>query len=168
MEKPLGDAAGGGDDDHHHELRLQQQDLDADDRRGLERRRGHEREQSGHLREHLRGGLQRGLDLGPRRVQVERELRRLRCHPAEHLGRVIAIAGLGRHASGGGVRVREQPEPLELGELVADGRRGEAELRLLDQRLRAHRLTGRDVLLHHVAEQVTLAVRKHDPHCRTW
>src|SRR5581483_5106993 len=40
MEESLRDAPGGRDDDDHHELRLKQQDLGADDRRRLERRRG--------------------------------------------------------------------------------------------------------------------------------
>ena len=36
---------------------------------------------------------------------------------------VVAVAALGRHAPRGGVRMREQAERLELGELGADGRR---------------------------------------------
>ena len=35
----------------------------------------------------------------------------------------VALAGVGRHPAGGGVRVREQAARLELGELGADRRR---------------------------------------------
>ena len=51
----------------------------------------------------------------------------------------------------------EQPERLELGELAADGRRGDAEPRAVDDRLRADRLAGGDVLLDDPAEDVALA-----------
>ena len=60
--------------------------------------------------------------------------------------------------------MREQPEPLELGELAPDGRRRDAERRALDERLRADRLPGRDVLLDDVAENVPLPVGEQDLH----
>ena len=59
--------------------------LHSHDRRRLQRRRRHEREQTGHLREHLRRRLERVLDLGALGVQVERELgRRARLGPSSN------------------------------------------------------------------------------------
>ena len=54
--------------------------------------------------------------------------------------------------------MREQPEPLELGELVPHRRRRDAEPGPLDERLRPDRLPGRDVLLDDVAEDLALAL----------
>ena len=88
-----------------------------------ERRRRDEREQPRQLGEHLGGRLQRGVDLVPGGRQVEREAAGLRVEPLEQPVGVVAVAALGRDAAGRGVRVREQPEPLELGELAAHRRR---------------------------------------------
>ena len=60
---------------------------------------------------------------------------------------VEAVAGVGRHAAGAGVRMGQQAGHLELGEDVADGRAGHAEAVALDERLAADRLCGRDVFL---------------------
>ena len=60
---------------------------------------------------------------GARCRQLERELGRPRLLPREQPVDVDAVAGLGRHAPRRGVRVREQPEPLELRQLRAHGRR---------------------------------------------
>ena len=60
---------------------------------------------------------------------------------------VEAIAGVGRDAAGGGVRVGQQAVRLELGEDAADGRAGHAEAIALDERLAADRRRGRDVFL---------------------
>ena len=54
--------------------------------------------------------------------------------------------------------MREQAEPLELGELVADRRRRDVEAGTLDERLRADGLAGGDVLLHHPPQDVALAL----------
>ena len=157
VEEPLRHAARGGDHHDHHELRLQEQHLDVHDRRRLERRRGHEREQPRHLREHLRRRLQRRLDLAARRVQVERELGRLRREPVQQLVGVVAVAALGRHAAGGGVRMRQQAERLELGELGAHGRRRRGEPAALDERLRADGLATGNVRLDDAAQDFLLA-----------
>ena len=53
--------------------------------------------------------------------------------------------------------MREQPERLELGELAAHGRRRDAEPGALDERLRADRLAGRDVLLDDAPQDLALA-----------
>ena len=60
---------------------------------------------------------------------------------------VEAVAGVGRDAAGGGVRVGQQAVRLELGEDAADGRAGHAEAVALDERLAADRRRGRDVFL---------------------
>src|SRR5205085_10793429 len=56
----------------------------------------------------------------------------------------------------GGVRVREQPVCLELRQLVAHGRRRDAEAGALDEVPRTDRLAGGGVLLDHAREQVAL------------
>ena len=76
----------------------------------------------------------------------------------EHLLGVEAVAGFGRDPAGRGVRMREQAERLELGELAADGRRRDAEAGALDERLRADRLAGGDVLLDDPPKDVALAL----------
>ena len=78
-------------------------------------------------------------------------------HPREHLLGVEAVAGARRDAPGGGVRMGEEPERLELGELVANGGGREAEPGALDERLRADGLARRDVLLHDPPQDVALA-----------
>ena len=120
--------------------------------RGLERRRRDEREQPRHLRQHLGRRLQRRLDLGARRREIEREGGRLRLELAEQLVGVVAVTALGRHASRRRVRMREQAEVLELRELGADRRRRDAQVGALDERLRADRLPGADELLDDAAE----------------
>ena len=115
--------AGGRDDDDHHDVGLEEQHLDSPDGRRLERRRGHEREQARDARQHLRRGLERSVDLATNGGEIERERARPHLEPVEHAAGVQPVPALGRQPSGGRVRVREQPERLERGELVPDGRR---------------------------------------------
>src|SRR5581483_7360914 len=75
---------------------------------------------------------------------------------------VVAVALLGRHASRGGVRVRQQPERLELRQLRAHRRRRDGDAGALDERLRADRLAAGDVLLDNVAEDLLLTWRELD------
>ena len=65
---------------------------------------------------------------------------------------VQPVAGVGRHAAGRGVRMAEQAQRLQLGELVAHGRGRRVDGAGLDQRLGADRMAGRDVLAHHVRQ----------------
>ena len=81
--------------------------------------------------------------------------RRPRLGRREQLVDVQAVAGLGRHAPRRRVRMRQQPEPLELRELVPDGRGRHAEPGALDQRLRPDGLARRHVLLDDAAEDVS-------------
>ena len=154
------DAAGRRDDDDHDDGRLEQQHLRVPQRRRLQRRRRDEREQARHLREHLGRRLQRFRDLRVLARDAERELGPSRLRSGQERVDVEAVARLGGHAPGRGVRVREQAEALELGELVADGRRRDVEAGTLDERLRADGLAGGDVLLHHPPQDVALALRE--------
>ena len=155
-EAQVRDAARRRDQDDHHDLGLEQQHLDVAHRRRLERRRRDEREQPRHLRQHLGRRLERLLDLGARRGQPELEPGRAHLGPREQLVDVEPVARLGRHAARRGVRMGQQADPLELGQLVADGRRRHAEPGALDERLRADRLPGRHVLLDDEPEDVAL------------
>src|SRR5262249_1226021 len=83
--------------------------------------------------------------------EIEREGGRLRLEPSEQLVGVQAVPALCRNASRGRVRMREQAEVLELGELCADRRRRDAKVGALDERLRADRLSCAHELLAHAA-----------------
>src|SRR5204862_6157582 len=72
--------------------------------------------------------------------------------------RIEPVAPLGRDASRGRVRMRQQTAPLERRELVPDGRGRDVEVAALDQAFRPDGLPGRDVLLHHEAEDLPLAL----------
>ncbi len=156
LEEALGDAARRGDRHDHHHARLEHEHLDVADRRRLEARRRDEREQAGDLREHLRRRLQCGLDLAAHRGQVERKTRGPRFHGLEYLRRVEPVTGFGRDPPRRRVRMRQEPQRLELGQLVPDGRGGEGQPRARDERLRADGLAGRDVLGDDAAENLAL------------
>ena len=126
------------------------------DRRNLVGGRRDDGEQPRHLREHLRRRAQGLLDLGPGEREVEREDCGPRLRRREQVVDVEPVAGLGRHAPGRRVRVRQQAEPLELGELRAHGRRRDAQSGPLDEGLRADRLSGRHVLLDDAPQDVAL------------
>jgi hypothetical protein len=51
-----------------------------------------------------------------------------------------AVAQVGGHAPGAGVRMGEQPHPFECGQVIADGRRADAEIVAPDDAGAAHRL----------------------------
>ena len=165
--EPFRDRSGGSDHDHHDHVRLEQQHLDVPHRFRLQRRRRDEREQARRLGEHLGRRLQRRLDLPPRLGQVEIERRRLGLEPLEQRARVVAVAAVRRHPSRGGVRVRQQPDLLELGELAPDRGRRDVHARPLDQALRAHGLARRHVLLDDPDDDLPLALGELDLHvCR--
>ena len=128
--------------------------------RRLEGRRRYERDQARHLRERLGGGLECRLDLVPRRAEIERKNRRSRSLALEQAVDVVAVAPVRRNPARRGVRVREQPEPLELGKLVADGRRRDAYPRPLDEVLGADGLARGNVLLDDADQDLPLALRE--------
>ena len=159
-EDPLGDAAGGGDDHDHQHLGLEHQDLDVADRGGLDRRRGDDREQVGDLGERLGGHAHRLVDLAPHQLQAQVGGRRQRALGQQPVD-VVAVAGVGRRAAGRGVRVREQAELLEHGELVADRRGPAGDVGIGGEGLRSDGLPGRRVALDDLAQQELLAGRQH-------
>src|SRR5436190_11313413 len=77
---------------------------------------------------------------------------------AEQLVHVVAVALVGGHAAGRGVRVLEQPELLERGELGADRRRPPRHVGLLGEPLRPDGLAELDVALDDLAEDYRLAL----------
>ena len=110
-EHALRHAARRGDDHHHQHLRLQRQHLDVAQGGGGDRRRGDDRQQVRDLRERLGGDAHRLVDLAADERELELGLRLAarRQQPVDE----VAVAGVGRHAPGGGVRVREQTLLLE-------------------------------------------------------
>ena len=164
-EDALGDAARRRDDHDHQHLRLEQQDLDVADRRGVDRRRGDDREQVGDLRQRLRGEPHRLVDLAPGEREPERlALLGRRGQEPVH---VVAVAAVGRHAAGRCVRVREQPALLEDGELVADRRGAGDHVRIGCERLGADGLAGGREPVDHLREQQLLAWREHATESRS-
>src|SRR5439155_20322937 len=78
----------------------------------------------------------------------------------DELLRVQPVAALGRQPSCRRVRMRQEAERLELGELTAHGRRGHAQLAALDETLGADRLARRHVLLDDTPQNLPLSRRK--------
>ena len=136
---------------------MQLQHLDVTDDRDVDRGRRDEREQPGRLGERLGRLLERGLELVAHRREIERERCRAPLDRVDELLRVEVVAALGRHASRRRVRMRQQPEALELGQLAADGRGREIEAAPVDERLRAHGLTARHVLLDDEPQDLALS-----------
>ena len=105
-EDALGDVAVVGDRDDGDDPRLQQQDLDAVDRRGADRGRRRERQQVVGLGERRRRLPEGVLDLAARLRQPahrdRRALRRARRRLDQAVGEA-AVAGVGRDPAGGGV-----------------------------------------------------------------
>ena len=158
-EDALGHAAGRGDDDDHQHLRLQRQDLDVADRGRGDRRRRDDRQQVGDLRQRLGRHAHRLVDLAPHQ-------RRAAARPCSRAWRAaavdeVAVAGVGRHAAGGRVRMREQALLLEHRELVADGRRPAGHVGVGGERLRPHGLARGVEAFDDLAEQQLLAGREH-------
>ena len=161
-------AAGRGDHDDHHHVRLQQEHLDVPDGLGLQRRRGDEREQSRRAGPASRSSAWSAASTSRRASESWRSnVAGCGSSRSSSVSRVVAVAVVGRHAAGRGVRMREQPDVLELGKLVAHGRRRDLHPGSLDQALRAHGLPGRHVLLDHAEQDLLLALGQLDLHvCR--
>jgi hypothetical protein len=159
----LRDASGVGDDDDDDARSAQVHELDVRDVRAGERRVLHDGDLAGELREGAHGAHQELVEVA--RVGEERRDRRaLRRGQRPQLGEMVdedAIALVGGHASGGGVRRGDELLVLEERHVVADGRRGHAELVPFDDRLAADGLVGVDVVLHDRAEDLQAAFRDH-------
>ena len=160
-EDTLGDLPGRRDDHHHDEPRLQREDLDVAQRRRGDRRRGDHGQQLGDARQRLGGLAQRVVDLARGAVPLQEDRRRGR---AATLGDddvdVVAVAGVGGHPPRGGVRVRQHAHVLEVGEVVADGRRGHAEVMPLAEVLGPDRRAERDVFLDDGPQDLLLPSRE--------
>ena len=121
--------------------------------RGLDRRRRDEREQVGDLRELLGGRAHGVVDLAAHRRSARRGLRGTGSRPSlEQLVDVVAVAAVGGHAAGRGVRVLEQAGLLEPCELGADRGRPPGHVVLLGDPLGADRLVEVDVGLDDLAQ----------------
>ena len=95
----------------------------------------------------------------------ERPRGRPRLEPLEQVARVEAVAAVGRDAPCRGVRMGEQAEALELGQLVPHRRGRDVELGPLDETLRADGLAGGDVLLDDAAQDLALSWGELHVHC---
>ena len=111
----------------------------------LERRRGHERKQSRHVGEQV-GRRWSAESTSARALRSSGSAAGSRLEPVEQPSR-RAVSRFGRDAAGGRVRVREQALGLELGELSPHRRRRDGQAASLDERPRADRLAGGNVLL---------------------
>ena len=76
----------------------------------------------------------------------------MRFEPSQQLVGVVAVTPFGRHAPRRRVRMREQPEVLELCQLGPDRGRRDAQVGARDERLRADGLARADELLHDASE----------------
>ena len=112
------------------------------------------------MRERLRRGLQRRLELVPHLGDLEGQLLPAPVERVDELLRVDPIAALRRHAPRGRVRMHEQTQRFELGQLVADGGRRDVHPGALDDDLRPDGLPARNMLLDHPPENYAFAGRK--------
>ncbi len=159
-EDALRDATRRGDHHDDHDLGLQQQHLDVPHDRRLEWRRRDEREQVRDLRERIRGRLEGSVDLVPDGFEVEQQLARASIERLEQAVDVEPVAEIGRHAPGGGMRVRQEAELLELGQLVPHGRRRHLHPAAAREGLRTDGLPDREIVLDHVLEDHPLPRRE--------
>ena len=162
----LGDPSGRRDDHHDHDLRLQCQDLDVTNGRGVQRRRRDHRQQTRDLGDRHARDAHRLLDLAARQRKskwaVGDELAACSEHPVDD----VAMTGLSWHAPRRGVRMGEQIVLLEQRELVAHGRGSTVEARVSRDRLGCDRLSAALVVLHHLAQDQLLSGGEHMSDCR--
>lgn len=128
VEDAFGDTARGGDDHDHDDVCLQRQHLDVADRRRRKRWCRHHRQEVGHTRERLGGLAQRIVDLAASAGAIERDGHLDRTALGDDGVGVAPVARVGGDAAGRGVRVRQQTALFEQRQVVAYGRRGNAEL----------------------------------------
>ena len=100
--------------------------------RGHRRRRNHG-EQLGDPRQRLGRLAQRVVDLAGGAVTLQLKGRSALSPLGDDGVDVVAVAGVRRHAAGGGVRVRQHAQVLEVGEIVTDGGCGHAEVEVLTE-----------------------------------
>ena len=160
VELPLGDVAGVGDHDHDDAGRGERDQFDAQDLLAGERRRADQRHQLVDLGERLGGLADRVGDL----VAVEAQLDLRRLGPTlggEQSVDEVAVAGLGRTAARGGVRLLEQAVADQHRELVAHGRGGPGHVGTIGDRPRTDRRAGGRELLDDDPKDLFLSVGQH-------
>ena len=160
---PLGHPAGVGHEDHDHPPGADLHELEVRDAGPRERRVLHDGDLTGQPGEgadgaheevvEIAGGVEERAD----RVPLRRR-ERAQCGEMVHED---AVALVGRHAPGGGVRRRDQLLLLEEGHVVADRRGGDAEGVTVDDGLAADRLTGVDVVLHDRPQHLQSSIGDH-------
>jgi hypothetical protein len=134
----------------------------------LDRRGRDQREQVGHLRELLGGGPHGLVHLALHRAELHALARHREAALAlaEQLVDVEAVAAVGRHPAGRGVRVLEQPGLLEPRQLGADRRRPPGHVVELGDPLGADGLVALDVRLDQPAKDEALPGGDlHGPEC---
>ena len=163
VDDPLLDPAGGGDEHDEQPLAADRHELDVAHRRARQRRVLHDGDLAGQRREQAHGAVD---DV----VEVDGALEELgdgallggahRLDGREPVDEE-AVAGIGGHPPGAGVRGGDEPLLLERGHVVAHGRGRHAEVVALEQRLGADRLGGLDVVLDDGAQHAQPAVLAH-------
>ena len=163
VDDPLLDPAGGGDEHDEQPLAADRHELDVAHRRAGQRRVLHDRDLPGQRGEQAHGAVD---DV----VEVDGALEELgdgallggahRLHGREPVDEQ-AVAGIGGHPPGAGVRGGDQPLLLERGHVVAHGRGRHPEVVALEQRLGADRLGGLHVVLDDGAQHAQPAVLAH-------
>jgi hypothetical protein len=127
------------------------------DRGGLDRRRRDQREQVRDLRELLGGSAHGLVHLPAHGAQLHGPARHRQVALGEQLVDVEAVAAVGGHAPGRGVRVVEQAGLLEPGQLGAHGRGPPGHVALLGDPLGADRLVQLHVGLDERSQDEALA-----------
>ena len=165
LGEALLDLAGVGDQDAEHASRCERDELDVAHARAAEARVLHDGELLGELGDEAHGAGQQLVEVA--RLAEERLDRlALRLGERADVGELVdedAVPLVGGDAARRGVRRRDELLLLEDRHVVADRRGGHAERMALDDRLRAHRLTGRDVVLHDGPEHRETAFGDHGP-----
>ena len=165
LDDPLLDPAGAGDQHQQQPGRRQGDHLDVTHRRPGQRRVLHDRHLLGELGEQPDAAVDHVVEVD-RALQERRDGALLRAGQRLDAGQLVdeqPVALVGRDPAGAGVRLGDEALFLQHGHVVADRRRRDAQAVPLDQRLRADRLLGADVVLDDGSEDVELAVVEHAP-----
>ena len=138
-------------------------ELDVTHRRSGQRRVLHDGDLTGELREQPHAAVDDVVEV---EGAVEEALDRTPLGRGEraHLGEPVdeqAVALVGGDAPGRGVRLRDEAFVLERGHVVADGGRRDVQVVTVDQRPRADRLVGGDVVLDDGAQHGEPAILDH-------
>ena len=160
-EKALTHVAGRGDDHHGHQIGLQYQHLDVAHGGRCNRRPGDHAHEVGDLRDSLAQASHRLIYLNVHQVLRDGSIDSgTRCRQRslrKQLIHVVAVAHIGGHPAGRGVRVFEITQILQPVKLVPNRGRRPLEIAMPGNVLAAHRLAAGDVALHHRPQDLLLA-----------